>query len=148
MFSPVAEADDCCLLFHLLFFKISLRLDVSLICRKSIYFTNISPQLLYTASSPLQSIYTLCIFFQLRSPRPVARVMLKLRHTCYQVSHANSHANQSVLQLLLQDHWQTARQLTGHHLSQKGYPNDNLAPASSLSNINKGCALECSFGHS
>lgn len=52
---------------------------------------------------------------------------------CYQVSHAYSHANQSVPQLLLQDHWQTAHQLTGHHLSQKSYPNDNLAPASSHS---------------
>ncbi len=39
------------------------------------------------------------------------------RLECYQVSHANSHANQFVLQLLLQDHWQRAHQLTGHHLS-------------------------------
>ena len=53
-------------------------LDVSLICRKSIYFTNISLQLLYTASCPLQSIYTLCIFFQLRSPEPGTPTQMQL----------------------------------------------------------------------
>ena len=77
----------------------------------------------------IQNLHSLCFLSaeishatpatSVEKSRPVALVVTLegLRLECYQVSHANSHANQFVLQLLLQDHWQRAHQLTGHHLS-------------------------------